>query len=337
MEEEKYIGIIEDPRSLYEKSLDYKHDGLCASGLPYEWKEKTNFRSFKIKNQDGSSSCVAQATAKLLGIHEVIEGREYVDLSPKFIYTRRSNYPDGGMYLHNALEIACKFGTCKESTLPSDFTGESYMNDKTQETAICAKEALQYRGKNYVSFNTIDIDEIASVIEQGYGVLLGLRFDYDEWTTIPTLNPKSKQSCGHGVAGIDAGLYNGVKVIAIDDSWGPKHGKGGQRLLTEEFLKARCFWAGYAVSLVKEETGEEFHYVWTTNMRFYSPRNVAKDVSALQKALQTKGYFPKNAKIDGIFGPITLRAVKDFQKAFNLKVDGIVGPKTLAVLNTQYK
>lgn len=35
---------------------------------------------------------------------------------------------------------------------------------------------------------------------------------------------------------------------------------------------------------------------------------------------------------DGIFGPLTEEAVKEFQKCNGLKVDGIVGPKTWAVL-----
>ncbi len=90
-------------------------------------------------------------------------------------------------------------------------------------------------------------------------------------------------------------------------------------------------------SLVYEPQDEEFHYFWARNMRFYGIHNVAKDVMALQKALQTRGYFPQNGKIDGIFGAITLRAVKNFQKSYALKSDGIVGPKTLSVLNLQFK
>lgn len=48
------------------------------------------------------------------------------------------------------------------------------------------------------------------------------------------------------------------------------------------------------------------------------------DVSALQQKL--------NLVPDGIFGPITDEAVRDFQKSHNLTVDGIVGPKTWAAL-----
>jgi len=57
-----------------------------------------------------------------------------------------------------------------------------------------------------------------------------------------------------------------------------------------------------------------------------------EDVKLVQKLLNQHGY---NLKVDGIFGPKTLAAVKDFQKKNGLKVDGIVGPKTLAKLAPQ--
>lgn len=49
------------------------------------------------------------------------------------------------------------------------------------------------------------------------------------------------------------------------------------------------------------------------------------EVKALQKKL--------NLKVDGIFGPITEEAVKDFQRSNGLEVDGIVGVNTLSKLN----
>lgn len=53
--------------------------------------------------------------------------------------------------------------------------------------------------------------------------------------------------------------------------------------------------------------------------------SIGNEVKALQEKL--------NLKTDGIFGPITEEAVKDFQRANGLEVDGIVGANTISKLN----
>jgi len=50
----------------------------------------------------------------------------------------------------------------------------------------------------------------------------------------------------------------------------------------------------------------------------------------IQKALKNAGFY--TAAVDGKIGPITKKAIEEFQKANNLKVDGKVGLKTWAVL-----
>ena len=60
-----------------------------------------------------------------------------------------------------------------------------------------------------------------------------------------------------------------------------------------------------------------------------------KRVSDLQSRLNALGAKPP-LKVDGIFGPKTLAAVRAFQKSHGLKVDGLVGPKTTAALRTRH-
>lgn len=53
--------------------------------------------------------------------------------------------------------------------------------------------------------------------------------------------------------------------------------------------------------------------------------SVGNEVKVLQEKL--------NLKADGIFGPLTEEAVKDFQRSNSLEVDGIAGADTLSKLN----
>lgn len=51
----------------------------------------------------------------------------------------------------------------------------------------------------------------------------------------------------------------------------------------------------------------------------------------IQIALKNAGFY--TGEIDGKIGPMTKKAIEEFQKANNLKVDGKVGPQTWATLS----
>lgn len=54
------------------------------------------------------------------------------------------------------------------------------------------------------------------------------------------------------------------------------------------------------------------------------------DVASLQRALNTLGF--DSGKEDGIFGPDTVGALREFQRNAGVTVDGICGPETLSAL-----
>lgn len=314
-------GIAKDPRRADQKALDLAHEDLAMGEIELDWSpiEDKDYPEYPIQNQDGSLSCVAHATAKILAMHEVKEGREYKQLCPKFIYDLRENYPDGGMWLPNALSIACKYGSCEESMLDCDMKGEEYMNDKSLITEDMINNAINFKGLYYFEIKNRNIDEVAKVIEKGYGVLAGFRFDRDEWTDVPFVKENSSLEVGHGVALMRYGLHDGKKAIGMDDSWGVKYGKGGKRIITEDFLNKRCFYCGYVTSLSD--------YVFTKTLKFGSK---GIDVRKLQEVLNKQG---SKLVIDGIFGRNTKNAVIAFQKSKGLVADGIVGKFTNAELN----
>lgn len=58
------------------------------------------------------------------------------------------------------------------------------------------------------------------------------------------------------------------------------------------------------------------------------------DVLSLQQELVKRGYNP--GLLDGIYGPVTTKAVRAAQAALGLTVDGEAGPLTFAALNLPY-
>jgi len=57
-------------------------------------------------------------------------------------------------------------------------------------------------------------------------------------------------------------------------------------------------------------------------------------VTRLQEGLLQLGYDPRD--VDGIFGPLTVKAVKTFQSNYGLEVDGVVGPNTWTALEEAF-
>lgn len=333
MKNNSYNGIVIDPvRDEIEKVTAFIHEELFASAPAPKWDERKP-KQFPIFNQDGSSACVAFAVAKILGIDEVYEGREFVHLSPRDIYVRRTN-AGGGMYLPEALDIARKHGATLESLVPSENLGESAQNSKNGITPETDKIAQRYKSAGRVAL-PIDIDAIAAITTMGKGVLLGFRFDYDEWTDMPTVNEKSRQECGHGVAGVDNVLLNGRPYIVIDDSWGPGYAKFGQRHISNEFLKRRCFYAGYTMNFEYKPDDNKPSYRFT---RWLKRGDRNSDVVALQNILKYEGMFPTNVDSTGFYGPVTQRGVLLFQQKYVGSNNGgaQAGPQTIAKLNEMF-
>lgn len=59
----------------------------------------------------------------------------------------------------------------------------------------------------------------------------------------------------------------------------------------------------------------------------------SQSVATLQRDLGQLNYY--ESPVDGVSGPATVAAIKDFQRANGLPVDGVAGPNTMAKINQQ--
>lgn len=308
-------GALLDPRSKREKAKDYQHD-ILASAVPVVWEEKHDWKFYDRRNQSSSLSCMAQSGVKMLGIEN-----NFVCLSAKPVYQSRTN-KGGGMYLQESLAALTKPLACTEEQLPSQFMDETEMNASFETTTEMKASSELYRASAYIPNVPIDIDQIASIIEQGKGVQLMLFFLHEEyWKEIPEiidtdLKYYDNNAVRHGVCATDYCLFNGEKCLIIEDSAGNETSiKGrGQRILTNSFFKDRCYAAGYLIPKPK-----------TVFVRTLKLGMKGEDVKELQKRL--------NVIQTGLFWVLTKNAVIKYQKSHGLVPDGIVGKLTLKELN----
>lgn len=378
-----FTGVLFDTRSEAEKQTQDIHFGeVVAAANPVNWIEKSSaqIRHFPIFNQNGSGSCVAQTTAKLWGImYWLHNGKEdYVHGSATHVYQRRSNKPTGGMAGEEAFNIAAQ-GVTLEELVPSQNMTDAQMD------AIKIPKYKEDIGKIFKFGKPIvlpsgSIEEIASVIQTTEkGVMVWFYWTADEWTLIPSVkNPNldlyAAGTGRHSVTAVDFTILGqsnvpnnpemwGKKALVIDDSWGSSYGAAGQRFITEDFFKARNWYARHVQNLKFGEADDTapvdltVRYTFNKNIEFIpwddkknQPANMAfhlaqkTDVIALQNILKEEGLLAANVESTGYYGALTAKSVLALQLKYNvapdadlLKLQGKnVGPATRAFLNQKY-
>lgn len=330
------LGVLEDPRSPEEKAKDFKHDEL-AGAILLNWveKPKDQWKKYTKRDQSSSSSCVAQSTAKAM---EISDTKEIV-YSAHPIYRRRVNFPEGGMYLPNAGQIAKGFGTTTEALDPSQKLGETNMNrDITVETP---NKVFAY----VPNINVKNIDNVAEAIENFGHCILIFHSDRDEYLKeIPVYDPNGVIDIGHAICGVDYFLYNGKKVVLIEDSAGLSStiDKSGRRLITEDFLAKRFDSGMYLIVDAPAYDDKKPKHTFNKPLK-YGMRKDA-DVVALQEILKYEGIMPTTIPSSGNYLDLTATAVLKWQRAHAVAPEAelaalkgrTLGPKSRAVLNSLY-
>lgn len=344
--ENTFTGVAEDPRSAEDKGKDWQHDELFGAGT-YVWptKEKQDWKSYPIRNQDGSGECGAFSTCKALGVNNKNETGVFVNLNTAFIYNKRSN-AGAGMWMQNMFDIACKYGAPSDPTLISDGINDEQAAHLTF-TADQAVEALQYRSKNY-AFVPVNIDTIASVVDAGFTPILLLRCAFKEWTAEPFVDPtvvEADWAVNHFVPVVDATMYNGKKCLIIEDSWGQQYGYKGVRIVQEDFINKRVFACGYLIDLKNDYVGMPKH----TFTQALTYGMTGPEVKAWQEVLQYEKFLPTKTQAGtplplGSFLSMTAQATRNWQVAHEImdyakekdmtKIR--VGPKTILEANKLY-
>jgi len=318
--DEKYLGAI-DTQTLEQKSLNYNFNELVTAPAPVNWEERDFKKLYPIRNQDGSSTCVAQTYATELGIIAKQKYGAFLDFSATYPYQYRKYPENEGCSSEDIYSIFPKKGNIFESFMPSQNISES------QVMSIKRKSYFDDLAKVYLTKRIqlpLDFETIASTIQTtGKGVMLWFRFSYSEWQNIPVVLDKPA-NLGHSVTGVDFILKGGKKYLVIQDSWGLQSAIGGYRLISEEYFKARCFLASYLMTF-QIQSG-------------YAARPIFDgSISSAKDCLKFEGVFPLNVDSNEVADNIFRTAVKGFQKRYNIfPTLGNFGPITKAKLKEVY-
>lgn len=343
---EKGTGAIKDV--IDDRDIQY---GNIAMGTPdFDWEKGFDVeeelseiigKETKIlsKDQNGSSSCGGQGWGYYGAVLEAIATKSYEERSAKFIYANTHVESGGSAGRTNSDFVVNKGWATEISCCSYDrgmAPGEAFMRAKEDITAEAYNIAKKAKALVYANVET-NIDLFAKAIRDNHGMVMGISGKNNG--TWSGKYPKAPDTLigvwNHWMYCGKAKMIKGKKYIGAINSWGEDTGDKGWQWFDEDYFKYNETYKGYYIwsgwTMVFKGEDPEFKYTFSETMRMGS-RGV--EVNALQKALELEGMF-KGVK-DGIFGKITLAAVKTFQARYSLGVDGIVGPKTRGKLNEKY-
>jgi len=321
-------GALPDTRPDDKKALDYKQSELVASIGQVNWYNKSEYRTFPVRKQNGSGSCVMQSIEKERGIIAEQKYGDFVVFSANPGYKNRVYTNVSGSTLEDSIN-STNAGSIPEVLSPSQSMNDAQM--MSAEEPVYSKDVGKIFGAKRI-FMDNDIDTIASTIENtGKGVGITIRFGNGEWFNnkqVKELLTPDKWTMGHRVTAVDYTLNNDrVKCLVIEDS--ACEDGYPQRLVPESFLLARSYWTpSYIVNF---KSYEEIGIVPD------KPKFDGSIISA-QKCFAYEGMFPANVDLIENWGPVTRKACVLFQLKYNIApAVGNFGPITKAKLLELYK
>lgn len=222
---------------------DYRLETLPA-GAVLDLPSKFSLRDKigKIKNQNGSLSCVAQATAYYLQLLNYIETGKQIELSARDIYSLIFIKDSGGSYIKDAFSKACNSG-CVEELLATSYMGlnkmpptEEFMRNRTDITQEAMDKGMDYLASKYITWDNVKPELYEKAIYKGNGCVVVSWGNNDIWQTKDIQLPsfRSQMVWRHGIYII--GFDREKRMFEFVNSWGEEWGDKGFGYLPYDYI-----------------------------------------------------------------------------------------------------
>lgn len=190
------------------------------------------------KDQNGSLSCVAQATSYYAEMLEKIESGNNVSLSPRFIYSQ-IHFPEGAAYVRDGISTLVEQGISPETLCPS------YPNDEISMRQLPSPEAREaakiYKAKSYASVAP-SFEQFRKALFTGKGLLTAFTGSNPSWHVDSNgfIRPPASTDdrWGHCVFIVGYGIRNGRKGFKIKNTWRKEWGVNGYAWVGEDYFNA---------------------------------------------------------------------------------------------------
>jgi hypothetical protein len=202
------------------------------------------------KNQDGSSSCTAQATNYYCQVLNQINHGVSEIYSSRWIYSQTNLGYGQGSYIWKAMSIPIKLGAASLNSVPEEDSTESEMIDSSDNIHAI----LEARTDKYavIPHAGQGIDYLCQIIKDYNGFVTGFNGWDGMFDSTGMVIDWSKSAWGHGVYVCGYEMHEGKKCLVFKNSWGSQWGDGGFGYFPEDFISSGMMFDAYVYAVIED-------------------------------------------------------------------------------------
>lgn len=241
-------GAIQDPASLAAGRFKINDEPLRAIDWSVPYSIEDGFELTQ-RDQNGSSSCTAQAVAYYVEALNRVENNKNERYSARFNYSQ-SFAPGGGAYIWKAMSIPLSSGVASSDSVPDGSSTEKEMTDGSLNGAA----VIEAKTDLYAQVpNKKNIDWLAQVIHDYTGFDTGFNGRNDMFSPDGTANVFNGASeWGHAIYVVGHEIRNGKKCLKFKNSWSKNWGSNGYGYFSEEFILNGPIFDAYVYASIKD-------------------------------------------------------------------------------------